>query len=103
MKNVPRLLKPESERNLDNELFGYSLFTDNPEPLRSYNRCITIMNMVENGHDDNAKEYFSQFKGNETSAIMLMAMSIKRHGIEDVKKKVINNIDWNNAEEVTAS
>lgn len=79
---------------MDNELFGYSLFTDNPEPLRSYNRCIVIMSMVENGHEENAKEYFSQFKGQETTNIMLMAMSIKENGMEETKKSVINKIDW---------
>lgn len=83
---------------MDNELFGYSLFTEQPEPLKTYNRCVVMMGMVERGHREQAEEYYSQFNGKDTSSIFLMATKIKEIGIEEVKKQVVSNVDWDSTE-----
>lgn len=74
---------------MNNEIFGYSLFNEQREPLRSFNRCAVIANLMETSNDQ-AKEYLSQFSELERAKCVMMAMSIQEHGVEAIKKKVVS-------------
>lgn len=94
MKKELRLPKPESELSLQNELFGFSLFTDAPEPLRSYNRAIIIQNLVAREEPEKAHEYLSTFNDRERLAIMAIQMKINAEGKDAVHQYILSNINW---------
>lgn len=81
-----------------NELFGNSLFTEQPEPLRSFNRAVMIGNMVEKDQRPMAEEYLGQFSDKDRAAVLAIQTLINKNGIDSVKKGVIAKIKWEDME-----
>ena len=86
------------EQKLLNELFGHSLFTEQPEPLRSFNRAVMIGNMIEKDQKPMAVEYIEQFSDQDKAAVVAIQTLINKNGIDAVKKSVIAKIKWEDIE-----
>lgn len=76
---------------MQNEMFGYSLFSELEEPLRSYNRCIVIANLVGQDKKEQGKEYLDQFTPQERGYVLAMALLMQEKGIDEVRKYVYEN------------
>lgn len=79
---------------MKNELFGFSLFEDSPEPLRSYNRAVVIKNLVDRGEEEKAMEYAATFNEKEWLSIVDLQIKINNEGTEAVHKYIQSRIDW---------
>jgi hypothetical protein len=74
---------------MENESVGYSLFEDVREPLRSFNRCSVLATLMATSHEQ-AREYLNQLDEVGRAACVAMALSIKRDGVDAVKKKIVS-------------
>ena len=70
-------------------------------PLRTFNRAVTMNNIVEDFGPEAMKKYAEQFTEEDLKAIVLCNVGIKQLGIEAVRKAVTSGVefDYDPAEE----
>lgn len=83
---------------MGNELFGYSLFTESPEPIRTLNRTVVVGNILRAGSRDMAKEYLEQFSDRDRLAILTMQIRFNKEGVDVVKRDILKDVQWEEAE-----
>ena len=67
-------------------------FESNNYALQTYNRCIYMRNLKDNGTVV-AERYFKSFSKEDQTSILIMAATIVKLGEEKVKKSVMSYMD----------
>lgn len=57
--------------------------------LRSYNQLVVVTRLMRQGKRNQSKHYLSQLTGKARLSIALIAIEIKKKGIEVVKKTIL--------------
>lgn len=73
-----------------NNLFGYSLFTEVPEPLRSYNRMRTVFNIRETHGKALCADYINKFSEHDKLKVGAMIVAVRQKGMKQIRDEVMN-------------
>lgn len=67
-------------------------FNDVDSPLlRTYNRAVLSMNLLEQYNQEEAEQYLTQFTDNDKAAIHAILLAIRLYGAERVGQKVMQD------------
>lgn len=71
----------------------FNTFEDVMNPLlRTYNRAVYIMNLIEDTDAEVCKQYIELFEQNERLAISAILISFKKFGVEETYRAVKQRI-----------
>lgn len=69
------------------------------QPLRTYNRCVLMFNIMEDSGMPAAVEYLKQFSDKEKTEMLDVYNQVKRYGAEEVKRNLIRTMPLQDEEE----
>ena len=85
---MPQSVDVKNEKKVSH-LAGHSLFNDvEDEQMRAFNRCVTMVNLKEEGSEALSKEYFTLITPADHVSMVLMAGYIKAKGFEETLKEI---------------
>lgn len=73
-----------------NSMFGYSLFNELKEPLRSYNRMIAVRNIKQQFGNAIATDYIDELTDIDRLKIGALILNVKSKGLKATREEVMN-------------
>lgn len=68
--------------------------------LRSYNRAVFAVNLIEDGQNDACKEYIGSFSKAEQLAISAILIALRKFGSEETLREVMKRVHEEDKETV---
>lgn len=79
----------------------FNRFDDiNHYPLRIYNRCVFLSNIMEDSGKAYAEDYIGQFSAVDRKSMLSMFNLIKKIGVRNTQKFVTDGLEFIDLEEV---
>jgi hypothetical protein len=69
------------------------------QPLRTYNRCVMMFNIMEDSGMPAAVAYLKQFSDKEKTEMLDVYNQVKKYGVEEVKRNLIRTMPLQDEEE----